>query len=160
MSFFAPFFQSSTFLSLRFVRVVASEFFFRLRVVHCDDSARFFMGNPIGFASRNFFLKVPSVLPLFFRSSSAKIFGSELRDKFSGANFGILACQYSVGHDCLPVRCWPFCLPVQCRWLCFLGGGVGVFLCLVVSLPPSRSASFLFLGAGPGFFLGASPSPT
>ena len=55
LSFFAPFFQSSTFLSLRFVGVVASEFFFRLRVVYCIDSDRFFMGNSIGFASRKFF---------------------------------------------------------------------------------------------------------
>ena len=52
------------------------------------------MGNSIGFASRKMFLGVLSVLPLFFRSSSAKIFGSELRDKFSGANFGILPALF------------------------------------------------------------------
>ena len=136
-------FQSSTFLSPRFVGVVASEFFFRLRVVYCFDSARFFMGNPIGFASRKIFLEVPSVLPLFFRSSSAKIFGSELRDQFSGANFGILlafffccaiACQYSVG-----------------AWV-FVGVGLG-FRCLLLALPSS------FLGPAWAFLLCASPFP-
>ena len=42
-------------------------------------------------------------------------------------------------------------LPVRCRCSCFFGGGPGVFLCLVVSLPPSRSASFLFFWGRPGF---------
>ena len=88
------------------------------------------MGNSIGFASRKMFLGVLSVLPLFFRSSSAKIFGSELRDKFSGANFGILpALLFSLAqllastvlaiivHDILLRNR----LSVQCRRLFFRG---------------------------------------
>ena len=111
---FCPFFfQSSTFLSLRFVGVVASEFFFRLRVVYCVDSARFFMGNSIGFASRNVFLEALSVLPLFFRSSTC--LSPAVPRKFSGANFGINFRERTLGY-CRP--CFfrlRNCLLVQCR---------------------------------------------
>ena len=157
---FLPLFQSSTFLSLRFVRVVASEFFFRLRVVYCDDSARFFMGNSIGFASRKFFWKFCLSYPCFFEVPPRK---------FSGANFGIhfrertfgfvlastvsatIVCQYGVGH---------ICLPVQYRCLCFLGVGLGSFsvwslLCLLLVLPPSS-----FWGPARASFSVLRPSQT
>ena len=99
---FCPFFfQSSTFLSLRFVGVVASEFFFRLRVVYRIDSARFFMGIPIVFASRKFFWKFRLSYPCFLEvpprknfgeRASGKIFGSELWD-FDGLFFACaIAC--------------------------------------------------------------------
>ena len=78
---FCPlFFQSSTFLSLRFVGVAPSEFFFRLRVVYCIDSARFFMGNPIGFASRKMFFGSSVCLTLIF----SKFLRENFRERTSG----------------------------------------------------------------------------
>ena len=78
---FCPlFFQSSTFLSLRFVGVVASEFFFRLRVVYCVDSARFFMGNSHRFRFPKIFFGSSVCLTLVF----SKFLRENFRERTSG----------------------------------------------------------------------------
>ena len=79
-------FQSSTFLSLRFVGVVPSDFF-RLRMVYCVDSARFFYGKFHRFRFPNFFWEVCLSYPCSFRSSTC--LSPAVQRNFSGANFRI-----------------------------------------------------------------------
>ena len=186
---FSPlFFSRSSCLSLRFDGVVGDELL-GLSMDLCVVSVwPFFTGSSTPFAPRNIFSECCLSCPCFFgvllvlARLFGKIFGSELRYKFSGANFWNPVRQYSVGHDCLPVRCWPqllastvsvflfrFCLLLFS--FCFSGGRLGPFFLLCASsakvpgLPhlhqgraaciPSLSLSFFLSSARAGarFFL-------
>ena len=65
-------------------------------------------------------------------------------NKFSGANFWNFACQYNVGHYCLPVLCWPVACQCSvdvflfCISLFFSSMSLGLGCCFF-SAPPLHS---------------------